>query len=275
MTDQDERWGTIEGTAAVWQDALRTGGYELTLRTQRDIRRIGRMARTWRQVVRITGIKPPSTVLEVGTGGGQQLLPFALKGYQCTGIDCSPEVIDRFRNTLTGLAALGRPVEVRTEVSVFPHFDPHQAYDMVIHCGLTHQILDSAARVAFHRRCLELCATTGAVAAVVSSGVHPRTKEVGAPHGFDSTTVTGLVGASAENASISPTDLRDELRAAGASKVVVYPVNLLGYRVVDPSAGRVRRDIEKLSHLSAQLIPRLPWEPLLKRSMAFVAIATP
>src|SRR5205807_10107490 len=90
-----DRVGIAEAASA-WQTELEGGGYEHHANSDHDLRRLYKLSRSLRLALRATGVRPTARVLEVGCGGGAQLVPLALNGFECTGVDCSPAVLERF-----------------------------------------------------------------------------------------------------------------------------------------------------------------------------------
>src|SRR2546427_11325989 len=83
-----------------WQAELEAGGYERRITTSAEFRRLLRSSRTWRTILKATRLRPGAAVFEFGCGGGNQLIPLALHGYQCAGIDCSEDVLARCRRLM-------------------------------------------------------------------------------------------------------------------------------------------------------------------------------
>src|SRR5437899_9401752 len=83
-----------------WQSELEAGGYERRITTSAEFRRLLRLSRTWRTILKATRLRPGAAVFEFGCGGGNQLIPLALHGYRCAGIDCSEYVLARFRRLM-------------------------------------------------------------------------------------------------------------------------------------------------------------------------------
>src|SRR5205814_7486290 len=98
-----------------------------------DIRRSRRLTRSLRQILWVTRLRPSGRVLEIGCGGGAQLVPLALRGYQCTGIDCSSAVLSRLRNYSQEVSRLsGQPMTLSTVAAIFPHVERDKGtFDLV------------------------------------------------------------------------------------------------------------------------------------------------
>jgi SAM-dependent methyltransferase len=215
-------WGTIRGVTEAWQEALRHGGFEAHVRSPEDLRRIGRLSRVHRQILRVTGVRPPARVLEIGVGGGKQLVPFALRGFRCHGIDTSPEAIDRLQ-TLTAEIRQLQPIDLTGAAQTFPADGPGEGYDLVFHSGVIHQILDPTQRAAFHQAAARV--STGHVVVIVSSSLVGRHDSSGYVAGD---TVLDLTAADMPVVRYTPQLVADELRIAGLRQVRVLPVNVGG-----------------------------------------------
>lgn len=70
-----------------------------------------------------------STILDVGCGTGSHLLEFAQRGYDCTGVDLSPSMIEAAEEKAARLALANSP---RWQVGDARTFDTGAIYDQVI-----------------------------------------------------------------------------------------------------------------------------------------------
>jgi len=84
--------------AALWRQKLQRGGYEHECQNRRQFRQLRKLSRLWRVILRNTGLRTGARIFEVGCGGGIHLVRLALNGFDVTGIDVSPEVIQRAKN---------------------------------------------------------------------------------------------------------------------------------------------------------------------------------
>jgi 2-polyprenyl-3-methyl-5-hydroxy-6-metoxy-1,4-benzoquinol methylase len=255
---QPEQFGIAEAAAA-WQASLAQDGYEHHAVRASDIRRLRRLPRSLRQILRITRLRPAGRVLEVGCGGGAQLVPLALRGYDCTGIDCSPPVLSRLRNYSREVSRLaGQPLTLSTVAAMFPAVEGgKEPFDLVYEFGVVEHVLDDTERMQFHRGMVGCCRPNGWVAHAVPNGSHPlrqrvRTQRLG---GYDIPEV-----------DYTATSLADELVRAGLRDVRVYPVNVLGYLMLEPSA------VRRVAWGAAQLVPRWQHPTLQRHALALLAV---
>jgi SAM-dependent methyltransferase len=210
-----------------------------------------RLPRSLRQILRITRLQAAGRVLEIGCGGGAQLVPLALKGYDCTGIDCSGPVLSRLNDYSQEVSRLaGQPMQLSTVGATFPDFQPdEESFDLVYEFGVIEHVLDDAERMRFHRGMVGCCRRNGWVAHAVPNGSHPlcerfRRERLG---GYDIPEI-----------DYTATSLARELERAGLRDVGVYPVNVLGYLTIEPSA------VRRVAWVAAQFVPR--WQhPILQR----------
>src|SRR5207247_9191405 len=110
-------------TARRWQAELEAGGYERRITTSAEFRRLLRLSRTWRTILGATRLRPGAAVFEFGCGGGNQLIPLALHGYRCAGVDCSEDVLARFRRLMADAERFsGRRLSIRLHHGDFLDF---------------------------------------------------------------------------------------------------------------------------------------------------------
>lgn len=73
--------------------------------------------------------EPGATLLDVGCGTGSHLLEFARRGYDCTGVDLSPSMIETAEQKTAGLGLANPP---KWHVGDARNFDTGATYDQVI-----------------------------------------------------------------------------------------------------------------------------------------------
>src|SRR3989344_9462239 len=90
--------------------ALEKEGYEYRLNENDSCQKLKRFSRIWKRVFRVAMINASRledfSVFEFGCGGGKHLIPFALNGFRCVGIDVSPEVLERARQYIQEASSL-------------------------------------------------------------------------------------------------------------------------------------------------------------------------
>jgi SAM-dependent methyltransferase len=204
-------------------------------------------------------LRAAGRVLEVGCGGGAQLVPLALKGFDCTGIDCSPTVLSRLRNYSQEVSQLsGSPLALSTVAATFPDVVPDNgSFDLVYEFGVAEHVLDDTERMQFHRGMVGVCKPNGWVAHAVPNGSHPLRRRV---H------MERLGGYGIPEIDYSATSLADELERAGLRHVAVYPVNVLGYLMLEPSA------LGRAAWAVAQLVPRWRHPALHRHALTLLAV---
>src|SRR5881296_22002 len=90
--------GEISTVAKKWQEVLASCGYENKIKSQKDFSRLTRLSRTWKYIFEATNLERDASIFEFGCGGGNQLVPLAIRGYKCSGIDCSEDVLVRCKD---------------------------------------------------------------------------------------------------------------------------------------------------------------------------------
>lgn len=264
MAQGDDVRHDAGSVADSWIRVLEGGGYERSVDTRRDLRRLRRLSRTLRTVLRRTELADGARVLEAGCGGGNQLVPLALNGYECTGVDCSSAVLARCRDLLCGVSALDSshpPVDL--VCADFLDFDTPVRFDMVCNFGVVEHFLDDDERSRFLKKCFDLTVPGGWVVSVVPSGSHPLRQRA---------RQEGLGGYNIPEVDYSAESMHDELMEAGASSVAVIPNNLLGYRKFEQNLPHARHAFNSALHLVAQTVPRLPVPVINRHATSFIGI---
>lgn len=254
----------FSNVAQRWRAELVGGGYGRRLSTPADLQRLRRLSRTWRIILARLALPPGASIFEFGCGGGNQLLPLALRGHRCAGIDCSEEVLDRCRLLIADAERLGgRALGVELHHGDFLRFAGDAAYDLVFNFGVIEHFLDDGERARAVARMFALCRAGGHVVSVVPSGAHPWRERVRRDR---------LGGYSVPEIDYTAAGLASEMRAAGADRVRVIPHNLFGYRLVAPAAG-IRRLRNRLVFLAAQALPRVSCGFTERHAMSFICLA--
>ena len=251
-------------TARRWQAELEAGGYERRITTSAEFRRLLRLSRTWRTILGATRLRPGAAVFEFGCGGGNQLVPLALRGYRCAGIDCSEEVLARCRRLMADAERFsGRRLSVRLHHGDFLEFRSDEPHDLVFNFGVIEHFLDDDERRRAVARMFSLCAPGGHVVSVVPSGTHPLRGRMRAE---------GLGGYRVPEIDYTPALLEAEMREAGGSAVRVIPHNLFGYRLLVPAPAFPRLG-HRLVFWGAQLLPRVSSRFTVRHASSFICVA--
>jgi SAM-dependent methyltransferase len=222
--------------AEAWAHTLEGEGYSHLCRSGADYRRWKRYRQVWRRVFAIVPPAEVSRVLEIGMGGGAQLMPFALNGKQCCGVDVSTHVIARagaFRESLERYH--GGALDVKFILGDWLSDDIDavvgDGYDLVFNAGVIEHYLEEEKRIAFLAKKLRHLRPGGWLVSIVPSGIHPF-REAQRRHGWG--------GYSVPEVDYDPQMMRDEAMSAGAEKAFVLPHRHFGYLFVKPS-GRLKR----------------------------------
>jgi len=255
----------ISPVAERWQQELAHGGYARRLTSRRDFLRIKRVSRTWRCILAITKHKPGASFFEFGCGGGDQLIPLALSGYKCVGIDCSPDVLGRFRALLGDAERFtGKPLDIELVCGDFLRYSSDRQYDCVFNFGVIEHFLDDRERETAIKRKFALCKPGGYVVSVVPNGQHPLRERMRRE---------GLGGYVVPEIDYDADMLTSEMRRAGAVEVEVIPNNLLGYLLVDADASTLRKTFNRCMYYIAQLVPRVKVRGAYRHAGTLVCIA--
>jgi SAM-dependent methyltransferase len=229
-----------------WQAKLRESGYEAPTVGMRECVRIRIPSRVWRRILRHLqlGQTHGVTALEFGVGGGAQLVPLYARGWHCTGVDGSPEVIHRAEEYVRRVSARCSPQgTIRLVVADFLDYpDEGQRFDVVLQFGVLEHFLDEVERSRYLDKMFELTRPGGWVVSYVPNGLHPwrrRQRE------------HGLGGYNIPEIDYTPASARSELLGHGGQKVAVFPHNLFGYVLIDEGSD-LRKRFFRLAYLLAQ-----------------------
>lgn len=257
----------LDPVAARWAEVLRKSGYELSVKSRRDVRRLSRLSRTWRIILNATGLKPPASVFELGCGGGAQLIPLALNGFVCRGIDASAEVLARFTRTVEVVSSWeGRPLPIKVVEADFLRYrmGEGEEYDLVFHFGVLEHYLDHTKRLEVLGKMVRMCRPGGYLVSVVPSGLHPERKRQRA---------LGLGGYCVPEIDYSPSLMSAEFKVVGAEPLMVRCHNLFGYLRMKPNVGQLQRLIDNAVYYAAQLSPALEGGFATRHAGSFIGIA--
>ena len=252
-----------------WQSVLENGGYERHCTDKADYLKIKRLSRMWRRVLNFTG-SISGKALEVGCGGANQLVPLAVNGWECYGLDCSPEVLKRAERYIREVELFyGKKLNINLYCGDWlslPENHPLSLskYDLVFNVGVIEHYLDPDERRKFLSAKLTLTKPGGYVVSVVPSGLQPFRKKM---------KQGGLAGYCVPETDYTPELLLREMNECGASEATVLPHNILGYYpLIDQPL--IPKWAVKFVYYLVQVIPvrMLPREWAEKHAYSFIAI---
>lgn len=239
----------------LWKETLRNGGYEPPRLTRIGCLRLRFLSRAWRRILRVTGFKRsnPVRALEFGCGGGAHLVPLAANGWDCTGVDCSVEVVARaqaYVEQARGLAC-GRLGKVKFFCGDFKDFAATESYDITYQFGVLEHFLDATERMQYLEKMFALTKEDGYVVSVVPNGKHPLRQQQ---------RQRGLGGYSIPEIDYTRELMEREMQACGGVHVIVLPHDVLGYtRMLQ--GGWFRKLTFRAAYLLFQL-PLISWLPI-------------
>jgi len=248
-----------------WREALEDGCYERRVRDRQEFLKLEKLSRVWRYILGRIQLPPGASVFEVGCGGGNQLIPLALHGFKCVGIDCSEAVLSRFQLFLSDVEGFaGHRLNVELIQGDFLSYEGMTQYDLVFNVGVVEHFLDDHERAAFIENKLRLCKPGGYVVSMVPNGQHPLR---------DRMRKERLGGYCVPEIDYSPEMMELEMTKAGATDVTVIPYNLFGYLLMDSQRASLKRVMNQFTYLSAQILPRLKVPSFYRHAGTLICIA--
>src|SRR3989344_2276405 len=167
-----------KSVAEKWEEALKDAGYEHGVLQRSDCAKLKKFSRVWRRIFKFTKLKPGQTVsiFEAGCGGAKHLIPFALNGAKCAGLDFSPEVLKRAQAYTDEVEKFcGHKLNIKLIEGDFLNYKPVDpgSYDVVFHSGVIEHFLSDSERITFLENMFVLAKPGGYVISIVPSGTHP------------------------------------------------------------------------------------------------------
>lgn len=259
-----------QSVAEKWKEALKDTGYEHDELGEGDCKKLRRFSRVWRRIFRFTKLKPNESlsVFEAGCGGAKHLIPFALSGAKCTGLDFSPEVLKRAQAYINEVEKFcGQKLNIELTEGDFLNYkstDPN-SYDLVFHSGVIEHFLDDAERLTFLKNMFTLARPGSYVISIVPSGTHPLRRRMKNEK---------LGGYGISEIDYNPENMREEFERCGGKDIQILPHNIFGYLLVLDSTG-IKKIIQKLFFYFFQLIPVvfLPYNFAVRHSGTLIGIA--
>lgn len=163
----------MSNASEAWKQELsKLGAYEHHCNSFAELRSLKKVGRVWKRIFRVTGIKPPARLFELGCGGGRYLASLALLGFDVHGIDVSGDVAGRAKNYLKEVNAF-QPISASVEVAdIFSYEASHETYDMCFHFGVIEHFLDDAERRLVWGKLKDLTKPGGYIVSVFPNGQH-------------------------------------------------------------------------------------------------------
>jgi hypothetical protein len=162
--------------------------------------------------------------LEIGSGSGDQLLPLAAQGFAVTGLDVSPDALERCQIIIAALEEFHRrPLSVSLLLGDVAQMQPTEQFALVFSFGVIEHFTDRAERLAVLGKMCEWTAPGGFCVSVVPNGMHPWRRVM---------RENKLGGYNIPEIDYGLTSLRAEILEAGFATARVIPLDLFGYRLV-------------------------------------------
>jgi len=248
-----------------WRAALEGGAYERRLQNHQEFLKLRKLSRTWRHILGRIQLPPAASIFEVGCGGGNQLIPLALHGFKCVGIDCSEAVLSRFQLFLSDVERFaGRRLDLELIHGDFLSYQSESQYDCVFNVGVIEHFLEDRDRAVFLENKVRLCKPGGYIVSVVPNGQHPLRERMRRE---------GLGGYRIPEIDYSPEVMEREMTQAGLTEVIVIPHNFFGYLLMDSQCARLKRAINWLTYACAQILPRLRVRTFYRHAGTLICIA--
>ncbi|MFC1490475.1 class I SAM-dependent methyltransferase [Candidatus Latescibacterota bacterium] len=221
---------------ARWINELKEKGYEPPVINGWSRFRIKYLSRTWRRILKECGLKRNSGMkaLEFGVGGGEQLVPLYANGWNCVGIDCSEDVIERGTQYVKSVNTLFPDCgSIEFQTMDFLDFNQkNDLFDITFQFGVLEHFLNEDERKKYLRKMFDCTRPGGFIISCVPNGRHyyrteQRSKNLG--------------GYNIPEIDYSADLMKREFEQCGASAIKVLPLNLFGYLNIIPAPFPVNR----------------------------------
>lgn len=259
-----------QSVAEKWRDALKNAGYEHGNLSKNELEKLGKFSRVWRRIFKFTDLKINSKigVFEAGCGGAKHLVPFALRGVRCVGLDFSPEVLKRAEHFVSEAGKLyGRKINLTLIEGDFLNYKSadSDSYDLVFHSGVIEHFLEDVDRLNFLKNMFSLAKSGGYVVSIVPSGTHPIREKMKR---------LKLGGYGIPEIDYTPALMKSEFSRLAACDIKILPHNLFGYLLIDDLRG-ARKIIGRLFFYFFQIIPvsLLPYNFAVRHAGTLIGIA--
>ncbi len=218
-----------KSVAEKWCELLKEQGYEHHISKKRDCRKVKRFSRVWKTIFRNIELDKVSkgnlSVFEVGCGGGIQILAFALNDWECVGLDCSREVLERAKNYINETGKIcGQKLDIKLICKDFLEFNPSEKFDLVFNVGVIEHCLDDNERMIFLKKMFELVKPGGYIISIVPNGIHPLRVKM---------RKFGLGGYIIPEIDYNPALVEQEFKKCGGRDIKILPYSLFGYFLLE------------------------------------------
>ena len=266
--------GAEEGESALvaeaWRQELKAQGYESLAVTARSCLKFRLLSRSWRRILRHTGLGRfrPVRALEFGCGGGVHLVPLFANGWDCTGVDCSEEVLARAHQYVE--AVRKGPCPPRGHIAFvcrdFIDLDPgNNLYDLTFQFGVLEHFLNDKERMRYVQKMFDVTRPGGFVVSAVPNGCHAIRQ---------AQREKGLGGYRIPEIDYSSEQIEAEMKQCGASEVKVLAHDLYGYLRIRGASG-IRKIADHLVYYTFQvpLFQLMPASFLSRHAYWWLAVA--
>ena len=194
------------------------------------------------------------------------MVPFALNNWQCTGIDCSKEVLERAANFIKEVSLICRQdisIELIEGDFLTYQSGEKERFDLVYQVGVLEHFLDDKERLNFQKKMFELTKPGGYVISIVPNGIQPLRKEM---------REKGLGGYNISEMDYSPEIFKKELKECGSVNIDILGHNIFNYIFLKEGKFKF---FKKIFYLAWQIIPLsiLPKKFVYRHSHVLIGIA--
>jgi SAM-dependent methyltransferase len=252
---------SIQTASDAWVKELETEGYDHHCEREEDIRHAGRISRTWRRILKTTGVRPPARAFELGSGGGVHLVSLALNGLDVHGIDVSPDVVRRCEQYVEEVAQFRPEIadRVRVDCCDLQAFWAREEFDLAFQFGVVEHFLHRSDRVWTWRQMKAVTKPGGWVVSEVPCGksfVRDRIKRL------------GLCGYNIPEHDYGFRDHVREFEEAGLRNVSFWHTAYLNFYPAIPGASALRPALFPLCLGANVVMPYLPMPATFKERLA-------
>ena len=241
-----------------WRTAWKKSGFEFSVSGKRGCKKLGKFPRAWKRIFKEIKTNPFSrndlNIFEVGCGGGNQLIMFALNGWKCVGLDCSKEVLERAKNYIQEASVICKNnLDVTFICEDFLNYAPANdlKFDIVFHVGVLEHFLDESERLIFLKKMFGLAKPEGYVVSIVPSGVHPLRQKM---------RQLKLGGYDIPEIDYDAFLIEKEFKQCGAKEMKIFPHNILGYFLID-NKNLIISTFKRLVYYFFQIMPPFAMPP--------------